>query len=261
MKKYIIRFLIIISIILAYVLIFGFLIEPYKFKTNEMKITKANIDKWDGFKIVHLSDIHYLKTLNNDMLNKVIKEVNLINPDIVILSGDLLNKDISYTNDDLKFLEEALKTIKTKLGKYIIKGDNDTIEEWSSLVTNSDFIDITNTYEYLFKDDNMPILISNKMDEEYKIDTCFKIFVIHKADDIENMDYKYYDLILAGHSLGGINLPLIGRVNLPMGSKKYSYGVYELDNTTLIVSNGLGTNETKFRFMNTPSINFYRIVK
>ena len=262
MKKFLIKLGILITLIIAYVLIFGYLINPYKFKTNEMSLKFSNIDsKWNGFKIVHISDIHYLKTVDNNMLNEIIDEINLINPDILILSGDLLNNSISYSNNDINNLVDSLKKIDTKIDKYIIKGDNDSNEKWEDIVSNSNFLDITDKYEYIFRNDNTPILISGTQKiEEDKIDTCLKIYVTHKPDDIDKLEYNY-DLILAGHSLGGINLPIIGRVGLPDGAKKYSYGKYEINNSILIVSNGLGTDTTKFRFMNIPSINFYRITK
>ena len=263
MKKFLIKFAITILILITYILISGFMISPYQFKTNEMSLNFAGIDeKWNGFKIVHISDIHYLKTVDNKMLNSIIEEINLINPDIIILSGDLLNNTISYSDANINELKDNLKKMEAKLGKYIVKGDNDIEEKWEDIISYSDFIDISDKYEYIFKDNNTPILISGSKDEkDFKIDTCFKIYVTHKPDDIDTVKYKEYDLILAGHSMGGINIPLIGRIGLPNGAQKYSYGKYNVDNSILIVSNGLGTDQTKFRFMNKPSINFYRIKK
>ena len=84
---------------------------------------------------------------------------------------------------------------------------------------------------------------------------------MHEPDYVDNIDVNKYNLILAGHSLGGIYIPIRGKVNLPAGAQKYTNGHYKINDTDLYVSNGLGTDNIKFRIMNRPSINFYRIVK
>ena len=70
------------------------------------------------------------------------------------------------------------------------------------------------------------------------------------------------NLILAGHSHNGqIRLPIIGGLTKFEEAKKYSNSKYNIDNTTLFISGGLGTSKYEFRLFNHPSINFYRLVK
>ena len=84
---------------------------------------------------------------------------------------------------------------------------------------------------------------------------------MHEPDYVDNIDVNGFNLILAGHSLGGIYIPIKGLINLPDGATKYTNGHYKINETDLYVSNGLGTDNIKFRIMNRPSINFYRITK
>ena len=72
----------------------GLIVKEYGIKDSNLP------DSFYGLKIVHISDIHYKVSTTKEDLKKVVKEINLLKPDIVILSGDLFDKSITYTNDD-----------------------------------------------------------------------------------------------------------------------------------------------------------------
>ena len=97
--------------------------------------------------------------------------------------------------------------------------------------------------------------------EELEVKPCYSILLMHEPDYVDTIDLSNYDLVLAGHSLGGISFPILGTKKLPSYATKYYDGKHEINDTILYVSNGLGTDKTKFRFMNRPSINLYRIIK
>ena len=85
---------------------------------------------------------------------------------------------------------------------------------------------------------------------------------MHEPDFIDNLNYSYFNLILAGHSHNGqINIPLFGAVTTPEYAKKYYDSYYKVGNSELYISSGLGTSNYNFRFCNKPSINFYRLTK
>ena len=88
----------------------------------------------------------------------------------------------------------------------------------------------------------------------------YSILVLHEPDYIEDFNYNDFNLILAGHSLGGnIKLPFIGGIVKNKGSKIYYDKYYELNDIKLYISGGIGTNNLKFRFNNRPSFNLYRL--
>ena len=79
------------------------------------------------------------------------------------------------------------------------------------------------------------------------------------VDEIKNK-YPETTLILAGHSINGsVNVPGIKKLLLPEGAKNYYDSYYELDNTLIYISNGIGVNNLNFRLFNTPSFNLYRL--
>ena len=58
-------------------------------KINSFEITDSKItDNFHGLKIVHISDIHYGRTVKNRELKNMVKKVNELRPDVVVLTGD-----------------------------------------------------------------------------------------------------------------------------------------------------------------------------
>ena len=74
---------------------------------------------------MHFSDIHYNRAISSAKINQIVDEINLINADIVVFSGDLIDKDVDLSGDDYKFLTEAFNNINAKYGKYAVLGNHD----------------------------------------------------------------------------------------------------------------------------------------
>lgn len=272
-----VKILLIIIVLFSLFTLYSRYIGTSGLKVKEYPIVNSKIpESFYGIKIAHISDVNYKVTTTKEELEKVVNEINLLKPDIVILSGDLFNKDIEYSKNDYKNLIEILGKINYNIGKYAIKGDNDLgISKWESIINDSNFINLNDTYELIYNDDIAPILLvgisSNSkkshikntikdINEQVKEKYNYSILVLHEPDYINNINYSNYDLILAGHSLNGqIKLPFIGGIIRPNGAKKYYDEYYELDNTKLYISGGIGTNSFKFRFNNKPSFNLYRL--
>lgn len=280
-KHPIIKFIIIFILIIAAILLYSRFIATKGLATKEYKITSSSIqDNFHGFKIVHISDVHYGRTTDKKDLNNMVKEVNLLKPDIVVLTGDLIDKDTKL-DDILKGeISEALNSINANVGKYAISGNHDNnFSEWESIINDGGFKNLNDTYELIYNDGYTPILLAglssnlnNQVDitERYNkileysnnenIKELYKILLIHEPDYINNIDYSNFNLILAGHSHNGqVRLPFIGGIILPNGAKKYYKEHYKINNTDLYISSGIGTSGISFRLFNKPSINFYRL--
>lgn len=280
-KHPIIKFIIIFILIIAAILLYSRFIATKGLVTKEYKITSSSIqDNFHGFKIVHISDVHYGRTTDKKDLNNMVKEVNLLKPDIVVLTGDLIDRDTKL-DDALKGeISEALSSINANVGKYAISGNHDNnFSEWESIINDGGFKNLNDTYELIYNDGYTPILLAglssnlnNQIDitERYNkileysnnenIKELYKILLIHEPDYINNIDYSNFNLILAGHSHNGqVRLPFIGGIILPNGAKKYYKEHYKINNTDLYISSGIGTSGISFRLFNKPSINFYRL--
>ena len=277
-KKHIIL-KIVLTIICLFVLfvLYSIFIGTKGLFVKEYTISSNIPDSFDGLKIVHIADIHYDRTFKEKDLKKLVDRVNLINPDIIVLTGDLLDKKIEPSNSK-EILTKYLKQMNAKLGKFAVSGNHDLkYDYFDDILRGSDFISLDNTYELIYYKDYDPIIITglsscfddididDKLSEYKKYieenDIKYKILLVHEPDIVDNLS-ESFDLILAGHSHNGqVRLPLIGATILPDGAKRYYEGHYTIGNTELFISGGLGTSGLPLRFMNHPSINFYRINK
>ena len=225
-------------------------------KINEYKITNELIpDSFHGTKLVQISDIHFGNTVNINSLKNIVKEINKLKPDILVLTGDLLDKEIS--EEEKTEIINTLKELNVTIASYAITGESDYDENlWNEIITQSGFTNLNNKEEKIYIKSNQYIIISN-IDQSHEF--VYSILLLHEPDKIDTIENEY-NLILAGHSLNGqINLPIIKKLLLPEGAKKYYDKHYKINNSELYISNGIGTSKFKYRFLNKPSINLYRL--
>lgn len=280
MKK-IIKWVLIIFLVLLFTIIYARYIGTMGFNTKEYTINDKNIpDGFDGLKIVHFSDLHYNRAITLSKVKDIIKEINMINPDIVVFTGDLVDKDATITNKDYSNLTNTLEKINAKYGKYAIMGNHDYYKDSEKIVnvyTDSGFKYLDNDYDLIYSKDNEPIFIGGVNTSSYNMDDVdktmeyfnehdddiYKIILIHEPDITDKIVNNYrVNLILAGHSHNGqIRLPIIGAIYTPHGAKKYYDNYYNINGTKLYISSGIGVSTVNYRLWDRPSINFYRINK
>ena len=276
-KKIVLTAAKVILIIIVISLIFYFYTTYISSKiitVKEERIINEKIpESFNGLKIIQISDIHYGTTIFKDDIANLVKLINERNPDLVIFTGDLINKDYKLHEKEKEYLIKQLKNIKSTLGKYAIYGEEDK-KYFDSIMTQSQFIILDNSYDLIYKNSNTPILIvginTNNTDLEksyayFKEPThdsnIYTISLLHKPDEIDSLIEKHNsDLILAGHSHNGqIRIPKIGGIIKKDGAKKYINEYYKINNSEIYISSGIGTNELGFRLFCRPSINFFRI--
>ena len=278
------KFIVIFATIVALVILYAHFIGTKGLFVDEYKISNSKLSNhFYGFKIAHISDIHYGRTIKKNELEKIVKKVNDTKPDLIILSGDLIDKDTVLTDSMIKDITSTLSKLKPNIGSYAITGNHDTMfTEWASIVEESGFINLNDTYETIYKGTSNYMLLSGlssvtnkkKTLEEKLANTKafistlndtnqpeYKILVLHEGDIVDEFDTSGYDLILGGHSHNGqVRLPVIGALLLPSYGKKYYKEYYSLNNgkTDFYISSGIGTSNIDVRLFDRPSFNLYR---
>lgn len=279
-KKTIIKIVIILLTILAIIGLFiGYMrfIGTRGLQVREYKVVNSKLpESFHGFKIVHFSDLHYHSTVNKNDLKKIIEKINELKPDIVVFTGDLIDKDAVITDNDITDIVELFNKIKVTTGMYAIKGNHDyTNNNFDIIFNQTNFKILNNTYDLIYYHSNTPILITGvgssiKGDLDLgnafsynEIDNIYTIFLLHEPDNIDKaISTNNIDLALAGHSHNGqIRLPKIGALVKIKGAKKYDQDYYKVNKTNLYISGGIGTSNFKLRFFTRPSINIYRLVE
>ena len=273
-------FKIIFVIVLAF--LYSYYVEPKMISYKEYEIKGENItDNFKGFKIVQISDIHYGRVYDKKLLKKLVESVNRQEADIVVLTGDLIDKSCKMDSKVSDEIASELSKIDAPIGKYAVSGDNDLkFDEWTNIISGSGFTNLNNSYDTIYKKGyNFMVIagvssykdklgVNDKLTETVnflnsfeKDGPIYKILLMHEPDTIDEIENNTFDLVLSGHSLHGqvklVTLPLF----LPNGARKYYGSHYEVNGSQLYVSNGLGTTDFDFRLFNTPSFNIYKFNK
>jgi len=246
----------------------GLVVKEYAIKTTHLD------EYYDGFKIVHFSDLHYGSTIFIDDVKKLVKKINSEEPHVVVFTGDLIDKDFKLSENDATSLRGELSKINPDIEVLAVKGNHDYEHDYfNSLIDELGWHYLDNTYEYLYHESKKPIIFVGLDDllkgtPDYQNafsylneigSNHYTIVLAHEPDQIKEINNYDFNLYLAGHShLGQVRLPLIGAIYTPVGSKKYYDEHYKVSNADLYINGCIGTSSIKFRLFNKPSINLYR---
>ncbi|MGN0889272.1 MAG: metallophosphoesterase [Kiritimatiellia bacterium] len=76
---------------------------------------------FDGFRIVHLSDLHCSAAARREHMKGIVAQANTLNADIVCITGDFVDGSVEARREDL----EPLKDLKSRLGVFGCAGNHD----------------------------------------------------------------------------------------------------------------------------------------
>lgn len=286
MDKKTIFYVITLFIIIILFFLYARFVATSSLIVKEIPINGLTSSNFHGLKIMHISDLHFGRVINSKKRLEEIKDkISLSKPDIVVLTGDLIDRNTKMNKEKEEILIDFLKNIDAKLGKFAIKGNHDVLfENWEKIISSSDFINLNDTYDLVYQNNLTPILISGistnigiKESLDVKLTDFndyletldaaaikpeYRILLIHEPDYIDQINLDNYDIVFAGHSHNGqVRIPFIGPVLLPEGAKKYYEPHYKIKNTDIYISSGIGTSVLNLRLFNRPSANLYRILK
>ena len=240
-----------------------------RYTIENVKIPKS----FDGFKIVQLSDIH-----NKDFGGRLSEKVKELLPDIIVITGDLIDS----RKTDISVAEKLIAELKSIAPIYYITGNHESrieaypelravLEKHGAAVLDGKTVDIERNGEKITVTgiddttffgsavlDESKIIFSQKLKElaENRGDG-FGILLSHRPELIDIYAEHGYDLAFTGHAHGGqIRLPFVGGVLTPNQGffPEYDAGEFKKDGLTMFVSRGLGNSLFPFRIGNRPDI-------
>ena len=195
--------------------------------------------------LVFISDTH-LGSNSIRHLKKIIKKINTINPDLILIGGDLIDTS-SFKLDELSVLREL------KIPIYFVTGNHEYYLKNSKEKINSlkEFnINILDNQSILLGDVNLIGIsdnqnINNQKDVFFskKVKNLYNLCLVHKPSLWKSIKGQT-DLMLSGHTHNGQIFPFNFLVKLQF---KENYGLYKYKNSSLYVSSGSGTWGPKIR--------------
>ncbi|MGB9979247.1 metallophosphoesterase [Methanobacterium sp.] len=241
------------------------LVEPYWIQTEEIKIVSNQIPaQFDGKKIIFISDVHLgsWPFFDQKRTEDLVNQINALHPDIILLGGDYVSDEVPYVNSS--FTE--LSKLNAPLGVYGVLGNNDPRNESLEAIKNTNITYIGNKGLWI-EDHGARIriggvgdMLTDTQDQYSSIgdanESNFVMIVSHNPDFFPLLDRSKVDLMLSGHTHGG-QITFFGLwapiIHSQYGNK-YRTGVIKENNTTLVVSNGIGTIMLPMRFFAHPQI-------
>jgi hypothetical protein len=266
---------ILISIVVLMIgYIYGLKIEPNWFQVVRLQLNLPHLTQaFDGFKIVQISDIHVSHYMTEKRLERVVNLVNQQKPDIVVITGDFINK---YRQFVPPLLVKELKKLNPQELTLSVLGNHDhwrkrQTERLRKALVRSDVINLDNQVYTLTR--GREKLIFAGIDDPYtgqgnlaKLlevlpEDGAVILLVHEPDFADiSQKIGRFDLQLSGHSHGGqIRLPLLGALVLPSGGKKYVMGLQKVNNMIEYTNRGVGMTKVPFRFGSRPEITVFTL--
>lgn len=233
-------------------------ITSYHYTSSKIPI------EFNNFKIIHISDLHNKNFGKKQSL--LINKIKNEKPDLIVFTGDM----IDGTHTDISNVAALLDGISGLCPIYAVNGNHEEdniatyntlleyyktyhvnlLENSSATITinhSSIYLYGLNYYGYIpFSLEHLPVADTNK----------FNILLQHATNYFDELSTKGYDLMLSGHAHGGIiRLPFVGGVIANDGSlfPKYDFGMFHVNNCTMISSCGLGDARIP-RVFNPPEI-------
>jgi len=235
------------------VFIEGFWVERFFIETKEFHIGSA-VKNSDNIRIVQISDLH-LHSINYQ-LTKLINGINLLKPDLIVFTGDVVDKagNLPLLNDFLKLIDKDIKKTAI-LGNWEYLGKVDIASLNKVYLNNNCDLLVNQSVQYSFRNKTVSITgIDDFLCGDPDFDTAvmenklsdYHLVLVHCPQYSDYILTKIntgtrIDLVLSGHTHGG-QVNLFGIVPyLPKGCGHYLKGWYNNPFYKHYVSKGVGT--------------------
>ncbi len=276
-KKLIIEIVIALLVVFLAIFIIVTIRENNTLELNYIEVNNSTLpSEFKGFKIAHVSDLHNSQWgENNERLINLLKSSK---PDIIAITGDIVDKSRTNIEIAIKFATEATKIAPC----YYVSGNHESaISNYNELENGliKAGVTVLNNTKVEIKRGNEKITIMGICDPTLVIDEKegydeksitsdliskisytkkdYTILLSHRPENFDIYAEKEIDLTLSGHAHGGqVRLPLVGGILAPNQGffPSYDSGLYEKNTSAMVVSRGIGNSSFPVRINNVPEV-------
>jgi uncharacterized protein len=206
-----------------------------------------------GFTIVQISDIHVGPTIRGRYVEAIVEAVNRLNPDVVAITGDLVDGSVAELGDHVA----PLQRLASRHGSYFVTGNHEYysgVEAWMAQLERLGIAVLQNRHVVIDRDGAKLVLAgvsdysaghfheSHRSDPKAAIagapaDAAMKILLAHQPRSAPAAAQAGFDLQLSGHTHGGQFLPWNFLVQL---QQPFTAGLHAIDQLRIYVSRGTG---------------------
>jgi len=241
-------------------ILWGFLVGQRRVSVERIDLPMRHLPpQLAGIRIAHITDLHIGRQLRAPRLRKLLERVNELEPDLVVLTGDIFDFDPSFIEEGC----QELSKLHARHGVFAVLGNHDIYtgaeavaaginrltsirllrDEWVAL-------EIDGTPLYLLGiDDNAQALrerdsesrVLERLAREVPQDSA-RILLVHRPSYFRQAAALGLPVSLAGHTHGGqISLPPPAHHhNISRLATRWTRGLFEDGDSLLYVNRGLG---------------------
>ena len=234
-------------------------------------VSAAIPDAFDGYVVAQVSDLH-----NYEWGNQLIDHLKEEQPDLIVVTGDLVSFDDTDYDTAIEFIRQAV----TIAPVYYSNGNHEAefvlypeleeaMEAEGVIILRNDAAHIAAgdetfnliglddpEFEPTLPDEGQRAVMAEALDQHMD-DSRYNLVLSHRPEEIDVYVEAGAELVLTGHTHGGqIRLPFIGGIYAPGQGffPDYVEGIHDVGGTTMVISRGLGNSVLPFRFNNTPEL-------
>ncbi len=266
--------------ILSFILIVGSTINRYRTHIGSVEVESSRLPQgFEGYRIVHFSDLHLETLYSRAFAQRVVDEINSLHPDMIIYSGDLVNRKAS----EVERYKDILSQLKATDGVFSVMGNHDygDFVKWPSKEAHQANLDtlyrhhaemgwtlLNNDHRYIYRNNDSIAVIGvenwgeppfqqyGNLQEAYPYlhDGTYKLLISHnprhwRAEVLPNSNI---DLMMAGHT-HALQIEVAGYSPIEAHYPEWS-GLYNEEEQYLYVNIGIGCTMTPTRLGATPEI-------
>jgi predicted MPP superfamily phosphohydrolase len=253
-------------------------IEPFWPRFPEIPIRIKNLPRsFDGYRIAQVTDMHAGRVAF-DYLDRVMSRVAALKPDLVVFTGDLIHHHSTYVEPAAALVKNFKMPVLVSFGNHEFSPNRGPDEPYEPGLENLMESALLANGATVLRNASRPIEHADGRLWFVGLDDLwFGVFnpqlafagvvknepviaLSHNPDTAERLAPFSPDLILSGHTHGGqIRLPIYGPIRLNVAQPQYDMGHFQLPNSQLFVSSGVGYI-MRMRFNCRPEVPIFRLI-
>lgn len=210
----------------------------------------------DGLTIAHITDVHVGTWTHGKILQDMVNTTNALRADLVLMTGDLINFELTELTESIGLL----KRMHGRYGQWMVEGNHDLLDNGveferrvkaaglNLLLDESQVGTVRGCPVQFFgirwmdgigarRDRETALQVSALM--KHRQPEAFPIFLAHHPHAFDAAVEAGLPLTLTGHTHGG-QLMLDSRLGVGPALFRYWSGLYQKQQSQLIVANGVG---------------------
>ena len=230
-------------------------------------------DSFENFTIAQISDLHVGPTIKKPYVEKVVNQISNLNPDLIAITGDMVDGSIDYLRKDL----EPLSQVVASHGTYFVTGNHEYYsgaERWLDETDRMGFTNLVNENRLITINDQSialagvndyrahQIIPSHRSNPQAALKGInsekVKILLAHQPSSIFQANEAGFNLQISGHTHGGQFWPFTYPTKK---ANPYLSGLHNHNGTQIYVNSGTGYWGPPLRLGVTAEITLFKLKK